>query len=357
MSPVDVSNLDRDMAVIRKRRGTKAIINGDEEPAVTRIPLDSPGLMRITSGGIPLGRMTRLWGGPMSGKSLFGWEIIKQAQKLDLGTCYWDIEKQYSKEFTEYLGVDVKKMKREDAEIIEDIAREIQLLLGSIHVHILDSCSEGKPQDRIGKDPGDWDVGLKVRVWEKAWEYIMNALDKQDNAVIAIDHASKDFTTKSEKPLGGKEIEHHSSLSVHFKRTKWLYYDDEYMLQTEDKLKEKGIMGIAGQKEADGQEIVVRISKGRVCRAGRVANLRLDLNTFKFDHTFEFMQGAEYFDKYGNVAHRAGTPAIAARESKQGGWALLPDGSKIQGERKLRKRIEEDVDLQRMIRKAMLSGN
>jgi hypothetical protein len=85
--------------------------------------------------------------------------------------------------------------------------------------------------------------------------------------------------------------------------------------------------------------------------------MRLDLHTYKFDHTFEFMQGAEYFDKMGGIAHRSGQPAIAHRAAKQGGWVTLPEGEKLQGERALRQRIEQDKDLQRLIRRAMLAGN
>jgi hypothetical protein len=85
--------------------------------------------------------------------------------------------------------------------------------------------------------------------------------------------------------------------------------------------------------------------------------LRFDLNTFKFDYVFELMQGAEYYDKDGNIAHRSGTPAIAHRQAKQGGWVTLPDNTKIQGERALRQMIDADKDLARLIRSAMLAGN
>lgn len=361
---VDISNLDRDIALIKKRRGN-VIGKASDEPPITRIPLESPVLMRITSGGIPLGAVTRLWGGPSSGKTLLSYDIIKAAHNLrssdypiGLESCYYDIEGQYSREFTEELDLDNERLLLREGDVIEDIAFEMQTLLQSVHVHVLDSCSEAKPQDRLNKHPGDWDVNLNIRVWEKAWQYISNKMDKRDNAIIAISHISKTGPErKSEKPLDGKEIEHLSRLTIQMKQTKWLYYDEEGMLQTEDKLKEKGIMGIAGQREADGQEIVVRVNKSRVCKPFRIGIMRLDLNTHKFDHTFELMQGAEYYDKWGNLAHRSGQPAIAHRATKQGGWVTLPGGEKVQGERALRQIIEADKDLQTLIRRAMLAGN
>lgn len=361
MSPVCIENLERDIEVIRKRRGPKAIYTTDEEPPISRIPFDSPGLNRITAGGVPRGRISRFWGGPMSAKSLIAWQIVRKAREMKFAAVWWDIEQQVSKEFAEKMGC--KGLHIETARIIEDIAKELQLLLGSNHVHVLDSCSEAIPNDRCDTDPTDWHIGLDIRVWNKCWEYIMNSMDKNENAIIAIDHAKSTFSPGapggriSEKPLGGKEIEHHSSLSLHMKNTKWLYYDNEGMLQAEDKLKDKDGRGIAGSKEPDGMEVVVRTSKSRVCTPFKIANLRLDFNTLEFDHTFELMQGAEYFDRWGNIAHRKGTQAIAHRATKQGGWVTLPDGNKVQGERALRQIIDADKDLQRLIRRAMLAGN
>ena len=355
---VDISNLDRDIAIIKKRRGVDAIHYGDAFPPVEKIPFDSPALQRITSGGVPMGRMTRFWGGPSSAKTLVSYLVLKVAQEMEKKCAYHNAEKQYDPVLVKHLGVTPEDLLVLESTIIEDIIRECQLLLSSVHVHVIDSTSSAVPQDRLNKDPGDWDVGLDARVWIKGLDYLLTSMDKSDNSIIYISHASTNFTTKSEKALGGKEMEHESSMTLHFKRSKWLYYDDEGMLQTEDKLKEKGILGIGGQKEADGQEIVVEVSKSRVCRALRKANMRLDLNTMQFDYTFELMQGAEYFDKYGNIAHRTHTPAIADSAGvKKGGWRTLPDGSKVQGEPKLRQRISEDVALQQLIRNAMLQGN
>ncbi len=355
---VDISLLDRDIAVIKKRRGPDSIHKGSEQPPVSKIPFDSPAMQRITSGGIPRGRMTRLWGGWSSGKTLLALLVAKTAQEQNLKVAYHNIEKQYDPVLTKSLGVDTDDLLVLESSIIEDVVRECQLLLNSVHVHIIDSTSSAVPQDRLNKDPGDWDVGLDARVWIKGLDYLLTSMDKDSNSIIYISHASTNFQTKSEKALGGKEMEHESSMTLHFKKTRWLYYDDDGMLQTEDKLKEKGIMGIGGQKEADGQEIVAEVSKSRVCRPLRKANMRLDLNTMKFDYIFELMQGAEYFDKYGNIAHRTHTPAIADSGGvKKGGWRTLPDGSKVQGDTNLRQRISEDEDLQKLIRKAMLSGN
>lgn len=363
--PVEVENLDRDLAAIRKKYGSKDVVHlGSEQPPVDRIPLVSPAMMRITSGGIPLGRFSRFWGGPSSAKSLMAWEVVKAAQNLrnikflsGLKTVYYNIEKQYDSIFTSKLGVDTDAMLVVETDIIEDLTEQTQTLLGSNHLHVWDSRSEAVPQDRLAKDPGDWDVNLEARVWKKCMGYVHNALDKDENAIIMIDHESENMKTHSTKALGGRNPEHKSSLSIHFKKTKWLYYDEDGLLTTEDKLKEKGIMGIGGQKEADGQEIIVEVNKSRVCRPLRKANMRLDLHTFKFDHTFELMDAAMYFDKQGNIAHHVKQPAIAQKSGEKSSWYSLPEGRKVQGERQLRQLIDADEELSDIIRTAMLAGN
>ena len=266
--PVNPDNLDAAIQKIKERRGFSNIKKGSEQPLLDRIPVKSPGIMRITKGGIPLGRLVRFWGGPSSFKTRYALEVAKEAIELrthkylsGLKVVLYDIEKQWESEYVSELGIPVDNIYVAETDIIEDISHEVQKLLPSAHLHILDSCSEAKSQDRLAKEAGDWDIGLNIRVWEKAWEYIMNKLDKQENTIIAIDHATQNMKTKKEKARGGKEIEHHSSLSMHFKQTSWLYYDDEGMLQTEDKLKEKGILGIGGQKEADGIELVLHLRK------------------------------------------------------------------------------------------------
>lgn len=368
MSPVRPEDFDKHLKIIRDSRGDDAIHSGSEQVPVDRIPLDSPGLMRITGGGIPLGHMTRLWGPPSSGKSLVLWMIFAAAQRLltkrfpnGLETCYWNVEKQYDREFTKARGVDVDRMKVEQNQVIEDIGAELELLLGSIHVHAIDSCSSATSQDELAAEIGDWFQALDAKVWKKVLKRVLKAMDKDENAVIYVDHESREFKTNRAKAPGGKDMEHNSSMSLHFKQGRWLYYDNEGLLQPEDKMKEKSKLGIAGQKEADGQEIHVRCNKSRVCRPLRVATMRLDLNTFKFDTVYELMEGGLHFDRFGTIAHHSGQPAIITGGGK-GGWYTINDGverkkaMQVQGDRGLRLLIGADPDLQKTIMDAMMGG-
>src|SRR5665213_3886066 len=184
MSPVDVGNLEADIKLIRERRGADAVRQGDEQPPVDRIPLPSPSLMRITSGGIPLGRITRLWGDPGTGKSLVSFFIIAAAQAQGKNAAYWNVEKVYDEVHARNLGVDTKALLVEEITLIEDIAREMEILLASCHVHVVDSASAATCVDELAGDAADWTRAIDARAWKRAIRRIDNALDPNDNALI-----------------------------------------------------------------------------------------------------------------------------------------------------------------------------
>lgn len=364
MSPVDASLLDADMKVIRERRGVDAIHDGNQTQVVDKLPLPSPGLMRITGGGIPIGRMTRLWGMPGTGKSLIGWMIIRAAQQLrserfpiGLEATYWNIEKQYDPIFTHERGVEIERMKIEEIGVIEDIAQEMELLMRSCHLHVLDSASFAVSREEIGAEADQQFRGVDARAWKKAINRIHNAMDKDDNMLVAVDHAGQDQETKTEHALGGRRMEFKSDLSIHFVKGAWLFYDDWGFLEKNDKLKDKSKNGVgpAGNKEADGIEVVVRVNKSRVCRPFRAARLRLDLNTYEFDRTFELIDAARFFDANGGVALRTKQPAIAMQSGKSA-WFELPNGEKVQGGRGIRTMLQADPTLCALVEQAMMAG-
>lgn len=362
--PVDASLLEEDMKIIRQRRGDQdAVHDGSLTQQVVKMPVPSPGLMRITGGGIPIGRMTRMWGGPSSGKSLIGWMIIRAAQQLrsemfpnGLESTYWNVEKQFDPIFTAGRGVDIERMKVEEATIIEDIAGEMELLMRSCHLHVLDSASFAVCRDEIASETDQWHRALDARAWKRAINRIHNAMDKDENILVFIDHAGTDQITGSEHALGAKRLEFKSDLSIHFKAGAWLFYDDWGHLEKNDKLKDKTKNGIgpAGTKEADGVEISIRVNKSRVCRPLRSAKMRLDLNTYEFDTTWELVDACKFFDANGGVALRTKERPIA--EGK-GSWYTFPDGEKVQGDRGIRTLIEANPALRLLVETSMMAGN
>lgn len=359
--PVDTSKLDSTIAAIKKKRGDDAVHTGEEQVPVDHIPVGIPGIDRITGGGFPIGRMSRMYGGPSSGKSLVGWAITKASHDLrterfpdGLEVVYHNIEKQYTKGFTQERGVDIDRLHISEGTIIEEVAQRLELLLPTAHVHILDSCSAAVSLDELEAGPDEWRPGINSRVWGKVLRNANERFDKDENALIYIDHARQSFgggKGGTEHAPGGSHMEHASSMTLKFSKGTWLVYNKHGFL---DKISDSnpGRPGLSGSKQADGIEVTVYCEKSRVCRPLRTAKLRLDLNTFEFDRYFELAEAACFFDYEGYEVARTGTDPIV---QTTGAWYTLPDMTKVQGKNGLRAAIKDDPKLEAMILEAMLA--
>lgn len=373
---IDVSLLDRDIELIRQKRGPDAIRMGNTQIDRERIVLPFPTLMRITSGGIPIGCVVRVHGGPSSGKTQLSYNIIREAQNhrskrfpKGMNCCYWNVEAQFDKNYVASLGVDTDELVLMETDVIEDIAEAMEVLLTSVHLHVIDSASFATPADELAAKPGDWQRALHARAWKRAINRIHHRMDKDSNTIVIIDHEAMNMQGFSE-PLSGQRMAYRSDLSIQMSRGAWLFYDKYGELVTNDKLKEQEAnklgMGASGQKEADGQEVSIRIPKSRVCRPNRGGKMRLDLHKMRFDTAFELAQHAEFLDLDGLSSHRSGNPSIARMK---GSWYTLPEWNedkkiwewgddkkarKAHGMRGLRTEIEQDERLQKFIMETML---
>lgn len=366
------------MEIIRARRGPDSIRMANEVQSLERIPIPFPTLMRITSGGIPCGRVTRIHGNPSSGKTQIAYWIIAVAQAYrsarfpdGLKCCYWNIEGQFVEEYAASIGINTSELVIQEGDIIEDIAGELELLLASIHLHVIDSASFASPKDEIAGKPHDWSPrALHARAWKQAISKIHHRMDKDHNILIVIDHETEDMKGHTE-PLSGKRMAYRSDLSIQMSRGAWLFYDQHGELVNNDELKEKTKFGLgaAGTKEADGSEVTVRIPKSRVCRPLRTGKMRLDLNTMRFDTAFELAEHAKFMDINGQPAHRTGLAPLAPAS---GTWYWLPgwvedkrrktqgwswdekDVIKAHGKRGLCTAIRQDERLQEFILSVMM---
>ena len=279
--PVDPALFDDDLKALKKRYGADSIHNADEVLEVERIPVNSPSIMRITSGpnksgqivgGIPMGRVTRAYGAPSTGKTRLAFDLIANAQQYrserfprGLSCCYWNVEKQFDPVHAAGFGIDIPALKIQELDVIEDIAAAMELMLRSVHLHVIDSASFANPlEELVGaqdkKNPEyQVQVGAHARAWKRAINRIHHAMDKDENLLFIIDHVgSKNVANgraQVEEPLSGKRMAFRSDLSLHFKSGAWLYHDKRGNLVTKDKVVEETGSSPEGQKAADGQEI------------------------------------------------------------------------------------------------------
>ena len=281
---------------INKEYGKDKIKHGDDFPEIERIKTGSLELDYITGGGIPIGRWTRFYGAAGSGKSKVCYKVIANAQERGMTCAYYNSEKQYTPEFAAAHGVNVKNLLIVEGTIIEDIGEIMESLMESIDLHVIDSCSS--TVSRVELDDGLNEkeyMAIRPRKWAKQFSFVNERFDQSRNCVILIDQVRVAFgatgiTTLA--PPGGKFMEHVSSMSLLFKKSKWLYSREDGSLAD---TKSSTSPTLSGDLEPDGAEIQIRCEKSRVCRPFRSARIKLNLSTNEFDWIAEYVDAAKYF--------------------------------------------------------------
>lgn len=323
-------NLDKILDAIRKKIGPNSVHKGSDSSAIERISTGSLALDYATTGGIPIGRFSRLYGGFSSTKSLNCWNIISKAQKKGMSCVYYNVEKQFDKNFVSRLDVDVDKLLIIEGSVIEEIGAAMEALIGEVDLHVIDSCSSAISIDELNASVEDWHRALSARVWGKVLRRVHERFDHNRNTVILVDQIRDSMAYGGGFTVpGGKAMEHVNSMALLFRRGKWLYYDKNGVLSTDSTSSDT----VSGQAEADGIEVIVKCEKSRVGRQYRTARMYLDLNKMEFDLDTERMMMAVFFGLI----------------KQSGAWFVLPNGEKVQGKYAVRNAISESQELRNTI--------
>jgi RecA/RadA recombinase len=327
---------------VRSNYGDGKAQRGSEEPPVRRISTQSPELDYATGNGIPIGRWSRFYGGPSSGKSTKCWHVAAEAQKMGMVVAYYNAEKQFTAEFAEKQGVDTDKLILFQGTVIEDIGEIMEGTMADIDMHIIDSCSSCVSRVELADGLNEREyMAIRPRKWAQQFAFVNERFDQTRNTVILVDQVRTKIgggpVTVFEPP-GGKYMEHVSSMTIEFKRGSYLWYDKDGYLDTTRNTKQKTL---SGGSEADGIEMQAKVVKSRVCRPLRTARMKFDLNLLEFDHVDELVKAAKYF-KVVEVS---------------GGWVKVPGEDASIRPRELRERLETDASLKRTVLDAILNQN
>lgn len=374
---VDTSQRDAVRAAIRKQYDDSVVMAGSHMPQVARIPFSILGLNYITGGGAPMNRMLRFWGGWRSCKSLSCWDLVRQAQNYDtvmyaqlehqaeiarivgdkkladelhalaettaerweggMECAYFNVETQFDPLYVADLGVDVDRLEVVNKTRIEDIGTILVEMLRAWHVLIIDSCSNAISVRELKAEDGLYQehVGVRPKKWGEVLGWVNDRM-QPDNTVVYIDQIRSPIGMNlnqrmaSEKPPGGKQMEHNSSMTLHFMKGGQLFRKPDGSLAKRDPTDQsKGDVGAFGKVEPEGAEILVRCDKSRVSRSERTALLHYDHVEQDFDRLHDYEKLAKYF-------------GVVKRTSAQSSWYQLPDGRKTQ---KLRDHLHGDETL------------
>lgn len=342
--PVITDDYEKIVAAIN-RKYVGSLHRASERADIQSISTGSPELDIAMGGGVPIGRWTRFYGGWHSTKTMTALSVIAQAQRMGLHCAYYNIEKRFEEGFARQLGINTKELTIVEGTTVEGIGDKMESLLGVVHFHVLDSCSIAVSEDELNADIRDWRPGINARAWGKVFRRLNERFDQTENTAIIINQMRANFKTQGEDPEGGRLFDHQSSMSVLFRKSSWMWRDEDGILVVPDaKNKAKKETGTDDQIVPSGQEIKIRVEKSSVCRPFRTATLHFDLDTLEYDRLFEYVKAAKHFgivETHGSWYHYVNSKG---------------ERTKMQGERQLREFISNNRILQKTIHKIALDS-
>jgi recombination protein RecA len=335
---VDPGEYKKVIEAIKKSYKNKSITIGTDFPDPVRIPTGIIEIDSLIGGGIPMGRYTHIWGGYSSCKTLISLNTIANAQKMGISCVYYDLENQFQKSWAESVGVDTS----EDAltvvtgSVVEEVCDVMEALLSVRNLHVIDSVGMGVTYPELNSEPSQQFMGIVAKTWTAKLRALNSSFDTKDNAVIMINQSYASMGPGgAEVPRGGAMIDFISSLSIHTKKSSWLYKDVKGNLS-----KEKKVSDFTNVAEPAGMEILVKLTKNKVEVPKQLgaARLRLEFQSErKFDEIWTLTRTAIFH----NLVERSGS------------WYTLPNGEKVQGETGIRNYIEENEDFKELCRKTL----
>jgi recombination protein RecA len=154
---------------------------------------------KFIDGGIPVGRITEIYGPSSTGKTVIGTHILQGVQKAGGIAVLIDSESAYSASFGEVLGLDTKHLVYMQPECLEDCFKNIVKIVKAVRSRTTDMRPVAIVYDSIAASPARLEVeklskdedigsgmGIRARLCSDYLRNIASYLNKQKVAVIIV---------------------------------------------------------------------------------------------------------------------------------------------------------------------------
>lgn len=379
------------MAVIKKF-GEGAMHKASESAPVNRLPFLQPNLNRATNGGVGFGRFAAFSGDPGSGKSRIAFELIAQAQQLpasaervllpriayhtalsndtSLGDIhrarheaeagllsdqvdwfrrefpdgcdglYYNAEMQFDPIWAAKIGVDIDRLEIMESVTIEEICEIMGGFYPHIPLHVVDSTSNAssllEQKQEVGKSAG---YAVDARQWKSSLRGSMTSWDRERNMGIMIHQMSTNMKTGGQQMQSTQYMNFISRMTILFRHARFLYKKDGVLTEAKADGADKASM--SGQVEADGREIIARVTKSTTCRPFMNAGLQWDYDRSNFVVMHELFSAGVY----GGIIVGGGPGGWwrVAGEDKNIGQGAKAVYARLADDEELRARINNDL--------------
>ncbi len=218
--------LDNAMYQIDKQFGKGSIMRmgSHEAEEVPAIPTGALSLdIAVGVGGIPLGRVTEIYGPESSGKTTLALHIIAEAQKRGGIAAFIDAEHALDISYAGRLGVDVDELLVSQPDYGEQALEIAQVLISSnaVDIIVIDSVAALVPRAEIDGNVGDQHVGLQARLMSHAMRKFTGILKRSNTALVFINQIRMKIGVMFGNPEttpGGNALKFYSSLRLDIRK-------------------------------------------------------------------------------------------------------------------------------------------
>jgi len=173
-------------------------------------------------GGLPLGRITEIYGPESSGKTTLALHVIAEAQKMGKKCTFIDAEHALNTAWAKRLGVKLEEMfisQPDSGEQALEIADNL-IKTGKMDVIVIDSVAALVPKAELEGEMGDAHVGLQARLMSQALRKISPSISKSNTVLIFINQIRMKIGGygNPETTAGGNALKFYCSVRLDIRR-------------------------------------------------------------------------------------------------------------------------------------------
>jgi len=232
------NELEGTIAEIRDKFGAGSIMMFGDKPIadVESVSTGSIGLdAALGVGGLPIGRITEIYGPEGSGKTTLALHVVAEAQKKGGACAFVDVEHALDPKYSAKIGVDLKSLLLSQPDSGEEALQITESLIKSknIAVVVIDSVAAIIPRDELNGEIGDRTIATRARLMSQALCKLTPLISKSGTVVIFTNQIRIDVGAWSPngKPVeitsGGKALKFFASVRLSIRRLMSIKKGDE----------------------------------------------------------------------------------------------------------------------------------
>src|SRR5436305_15184512 len=210
------------------------MMSGDrQDTQMDAISTGSIGLdVALGIGGLPRGRVVKVYGPESSGKTTVATHVIAEAQKKGGMCAFIDAEHAFDSNYARKLGVDVDNLLISQPDYGEqalEIADRL-ILSGALDVVVIDSVAALVPKVELEGEMGDSKMGLQARLMSQALRKLTATISKTNTICIFINQLREKIGIMFGNPettTGGNALKFYASVRLDIRRSSQIKDGDE----------------------------------------------------------------------------------------------------------------------------------